>query len=326
VRTVALVGQPYSGKSTVFNAIARAHAAIGGGAKKANLAMISVPDPRVADLARIYGSRKQTLAQVRVVDTPGLDARSVAEARESDALAIVLRAFGDDADAAADLASLRTELTVTDLDTVERALDRARRKPGEDKAKAEAALLERAEAALSAGRWLADEDWEPDERRSLSLLTPLTLKPSLPVLNVDEAHEGEASIAGAFVIRGLLEAEASELDEDDALALLREFGVSESATTRFVHALYGLLDLVTYFTAGEPEAAARPVPRGTTARQAAGEIHSDLEKGFIRAEVVGYEDLMADGSLEACRERGHLRVEGRDYVVREGDVMLVRHS
>jgi hypothetical protein len=324
MKDVAITGLPFAGKSTVFNAVARAHAATGGGAQKANVAVVSVPDPRLHELARMHASAKATSSQVRLTDIPGLSANALGDARAADALAVVLRDFGGDADPVRDLATFRAELAVADLQTIEKVLERARKQAKRD----EADLYERAEKVLSDDRWLREEAWDSDERRTLGLLTPLTLKPVLYLVNVDEAHEGDhPPLDDPFmVIRGLLEAEAADLDPGEADALLREFGVDESATSRFVHTVYSLLDLVTFYTVGPKEARAWEVARGATAPQAAGVVHTDFERAFIRAEVESYDELVASGSWEAAREKGLMRVEGREYVVRDGDVVHIRHS
>lgn len=329
MKDVAIVALPFSGKSTVFNAVARAHAATGGGAQKPNVAVVTVPDPRVDELARMHSSAKLVYSQIRLVDVPGFEARALGDARAADALAVVLRDFGDDADPVRDLARFRSELAVADLQTIEKALERVRKQArvANPELKTEVELYERAEAVLSDDRWLREEAWGPDDLRTLGLLTPLTLKPALHVLNVDEAHAGEPSVAApAVVIRGLLEAEAAELPEEEAAELMAEFGVSESATSRFVRSVYDLLDLVTFFTVGDQESRAWEVRRGSKAPQAAGTIHSDFEKAFIRCETVSYEALIAAGSWDAAVKAGAMRVEGRDYEMQEGDVVHIRHS
>lgn len=329
MRDVALVGLPFSGKTTVFNAVSRQHAATGTGGAQAHLAVVEVPDPRLERLRELLGSQEAAHARVRLVDVPGLDARALAEAREADALACVLRAFGDEADPAADLERFRAELAVTDLGTIERALDRLRRqaKSGDEKVREELEAVEHAEAVLSEDRWLAEESWSPDAYQALALLTPLTLKPVLWVLNLDETGTVPTGAPEpATEIRGLLEAEAAELDPSEAAEFMAEYGLEESATDRFVRSVYGLLDLVTFFTANEQEAHAWEVPRGTRAPQAAGTIHSDFERGFVRAETVSYSDLVAAGSWDAAREGGTLRIEGKEYEVQDGDVIQIRHT
>ncbi len=327
MKDVAIVGLPFSGKSTVWEAVSRGHAQAGG--RKANLAVVSVPDPRVDALAGTEGSKKLTYSQVRLVDTAGLDAQSLHAAREADALAVVLRAFGDDPDPARDLLTFRAELAVADLQTLEKATERARKqaKSGAKEAKDELAVCERAEAVLSEDRWLAEERWEPEEFRVLKLLTLLTVKPVLHVINTDETGAEPPSVPEPRVlIRGLLEAEAAELPESDAASLLAEYGVEASATKRFVRSVYDLLGLVTFLTTGPTESRAWEVPSGTKAPQAAGTIHSDLERGFIRAETVAFDDLMGAGSFDAAKAKGLVRLEGKDYEVKEGDVLLIRHA
>lgn len=329
MRDVALVGLPFSGKTTVFNAVSRQHAATGTGGAQAHLAILEVPDPRLERMRELFGSRSVAHARVRLTDVPGLDARALAEAREADALACVLRGFGDDADPAGDLERFRAELAVADLATIERALERLGRqaKSGDEGVKAKLEAVERAEAVLGEDRWLAEEDWSPEAGRALALLTPLTLKPVLRVLNLDETGTvPPGAPEPATPIRGLLEAEAAELEPSEAAELLAEYGLEESATDRFVRSVYGLLDLVTFFTANAEEAHAWEVPKGTRAPQAAGTIHSDFERGFVRAEAVSYDELVAAGSWDAAREQGVLRVEGKAYEVREGDVLQIRHT
>ena len=325
MKDVAIVGLGSSGKSTVFTAVSR-HVAHRGTATQA---VVDVPDDRLDRLAEIYGSKKKTPAQMRLVDVPGMDAHSLGAARAADALAIVLRAFGEGADPKGDLATFRAELAVADLATVEKVGERAAKqaRTGAKEAKLEAELCARAEAVLTDGRWLAEEDWEDDERRVLSLWTPLTLKPALHVVNADDPDASDAGIPEpAVVLCGALEAEATELGAEEGEALLRGLGIDELGTARFVRAAYDAIGLVTFFTGGEKEAHAWAVRKGSKAPAAAGAIHSDLERGFIRAERVAYDDLVAAGSEAAARERGLLRAEGKDYVVREADVLLILHS
>ena len=280
-------------------------------------------------LAGIYSSKKVVYSQVRLIDVAGIDARALGQARAADALAIVLRGFGPDADPGRDLDSFRAELAVADLTTVEKVHERVSRqsKGGDAAMKMEAELCERAEAVLSDGRWLSDEPWTPEERRVLSLWTPLTLKPALHVLNAEEPQEPPDAIPEPRVVLcGALEAEATDLEEDDARELLAGFGIAETGASAFIRAAYDAIGLLTFFTAGPTETHAWEVRRGAKAPQAAGVIHSDFEKGFIRAERVGYEDLVEAGSEDAARQRGLVRMEGKDYEVREGDILVILHS
>jgi ribosome-binding ATPase len=325
MKDVALVGLPGSGKSTVFTAVTRQKAHYGTAAQ----AVVEVPDVRLQTIAKIYESKKITHGQVRIVDIAGIDARALGEARAADALAIVLRAFGPDADPTRDLGSFRAELAVSDLATVEKVHERVSRqaRTGNKDAIAEQDICVRAEAALSEGRWLSEEPWTPDDRRVLQLWTPLTLKPSLHVINAEDPTVSLDGIPSPFVvICGALEAEATELPEDEAAELLHGFGIEESGRGRFIRAAYDAIDLLTFFTAGPTETRAWEVHKGAKAPQAAGTIHSDFERAFIRAERVGFDDIVACGSEDAARKQGLLRAEGKDYVVQEGDVLLILHG
>jgi hypothetical protein len=325
MKDVALVGLRACGKSTVFKAVSRQTAQYG----TASQAVVEVPDERLHTLAQIYDSKKITHGQVRLVDIAGIDARAIGEARAADALAIVLRAFGPDADPKRDLDTFRAELAVTDLATVEKVHERVSKqaRTGNKDAVFEQDVCVRAEAVLSDGRWLAEESWAPEERRVLSLWTPLTLKPALHVINAEEPDTPTEGIPEPkVVICGALEAEATELPEDDAAELLHGFGIEESGRGRFIRAAYDAIDLLTFFTAGPTEARAWEVRKGAKAPQAAGAIHSDFERAFIRAERVGFDDIVECGSEDAARKKGLLRAEGKDYVVQEGDVLLILHS
>lgn len=327
MKDVALVGLPASGKSTVFTAVTR-HAAHPG-SHRSTMAVVAVPDDRVERLAELYGSAKATHAQVRLVDVPGFDAHALGEARVAHALAVVLRAFGPDADPARDLASFRAELAVADLTTVEHVRERVskRARAGDKEAQAELEVCARAEAVLSEDRWLSEERWALADHHLIELWTPLTIKPVLHVINADEGGAEPAGLSEpGVVVRGLLEAEAAELGTDEADAMLLEFGVDEPASGRFVRAAYDAMGLVTFFTANEHEAHAWAVVAGTKAPQAAGAVHTDFEKGFIRAERVSFDELAEAGSPDAAKQRGLVRLEGKDYEVREGDVLFIRHS
>jgi ribosome-binding ATPase YchF (GTP1/OBG family) len=313
MKDVAIVGLPGSGKSTVFTAVSGRIAQRGATAAQA---VVEVPDERLERIAEIYASAKITRAQVRLLDIAGLDQRALGEARAADALAIVVRGFGPDADPARDLDMFRTELAFVDLATVEKVGERKKVDP------AEGDIAKRAQEALHEGRWLAEVDWSDDERRIVAMWTPLTMKPSVKVINAEEPHESELGI----VICGALEAEATELPPDEAVVLLKEFGIDESAAGRFVAAAYNALGLLTFYTGGPTEAHAWETKRGSKAPQAAGAIHSDFERAFIRAERVSYDDLVTCGSEQTARDKGLLRVEGKDYVVQDGDLLNILHG
>ena len=325
MRDIGLVGLPFSGKSTLFTALTRAGAAGG----RANQAVVPVPDPRLAVLTELERSRKTVAAQVRFVDVPGgTGAQGLAAMREVDALGVVLRAFGPEADPARDLSEVLAELLLADLAVVESALENARRRAkGRSGAVPEIDTLERAHAALSEERALREVGFDEDARAHLRGLAPLTLKPWIPVANFEEgAALPDGLPEGTVAVFASIEAETAGMDEEEARELLAEFGVTEPGLESVIAACYRALDLITFLTTGEDETRAWEVRRGATAPEAAGAIHTDLQRGFIRAEVVSYEDLVAAGSWNAAKTKGQLRVEGKDYVVREGDILHVRFN
>ena len=324
MRDIGLVGRPFGGRSTLFTALTRT----GGHGGQANHAIVPVPDPRVDVLTELERSAKTVHAQVGFVDVPGgtSSAQGVAKLREADALAIVLRCFGPDAAPEAELADVRADLLLSDQAVIEPALEkatkRARGRPG-----AEVAALAAANDALAAETPLSDAGLPDDLRRELKAIAPLTLKPSIVVANLEEGTEVPARLPeGTVGVYASIEAETAEMDPDEARALLDEFGVHEPGLEAVIRAGYRALDLITFLTTGEDETRAWEVRSGATAPEAAGVIHSDLERGFIRAEVVSYDDLVAAGSMEAAKQKGTVRVEGKDYVVREGDILHVRFS
>jgi ribosome-binding ATPase YchF (GTP1/OBG family) len=243
-------------------------------------------------------------------------------------LALVLRGFGPDASPAGELDRLRTELLLADMAVVESALENARRRSkGGRSPVPEVPVLERAATALAGEQPLSEAQWTDDERQHLRALAPLTLKPWIPVVNLEEGMEVPGGLPeGAVGVWASIEAETAGMPEDEARTLLAEFGVAEPGLDRVIAAGYGALDLITFLTTGEDETRAWEVRRGATAQEAAGVIHTDLSRGFIRAEVVGYGDLVASGGWSEARARGLLRVEGKDYVIREGDVLHVRFN
>jgi ribosome-binding ATPase YchF (GTP1/OBG family) len=326
MRDVGLVGVPYSGKSTLFTALTRTGAAGG----RANQAVVPVPDRRLGVLAELERSRKVVAAQVRFVDVPGgATAQGLAALREADALALVVRAFGPDPKPADELRDVMADLLIADLSTVESALENARKRAKGRSTAADPDLraLERAQAALAEERPLRDAGLEDGERRSLRGLAPLTLKPIVVVANLEEgAPVPDGLPDGTVGVWAAIEAETAAMPEEEARQLLEEFGVPEPGLDSVIAAAYRALDLITFLTTGEDETRAWEVRSGATAPEAAGVIHTDLERGFIRAEVVSYDDLVAVGGWDAAKQKGLLRVEGKDYVVREGDVVHVRFA
>lgn len=328
MKDVGIVGLPFSGKSTLFTALTR----VGSAGGRANQAVVPVPDPRLAVLAEMHRSRKLVPAQVRFVDVPGgTSAQALAALRETDALCVVVRAFGADADPVAEMAEVVADLLLADMANVETAVENARRRTKGRSARAgvpdELATLERAQELLQDETLLRDGDLDEEQRRHLRGLAPLTLKPWVVVANLEEGGSLPTGLPeGAVGVSAEIEAETAGMPEEESRALLAEFGVEEPGIDRVIAACYRALDLITFLTTGEDETRAWEVREGATAPEAAGVIHSDLQRGFIRAEVVGYEDLVAAGDWEAARHQGLLRVEGKDYVVREGDVLHVRFA
>lgn len=323
MKEVGIVGVPYSGKTTLFTALTNSGSAGG----RSNQAVVDVPDARIGVLAEMEHSKKVVAAKVRFVDVPGgLTAQGIAEFRQMDALCIVVRAFGPDADPAAEARDIAAELVLADLASIESGLEKARKKArGSAEAKVEVAALEAAHALLDAERPLIEGDFDEAARKVLRGFGPLTMKPWVVVANVEEGG-GAPEGLDALAVSASLEAEVAGMPPDDARELLAGFGVDEPGLGRVIDACYRALGLITFLTTGEDETRAWEVRRGATAPEAAGVIHSDLQRGFIRAEVVGYDELVEAGSWAAAKAGGKLRVEGKDYVVREGDVLNVRFA
>jgi ribosome-binding ATPase len=302
---VGIVGLPSSGKTTLFRALTRAET---HGSGKEHVGMAQIPDPRLDRLAETIGARKVTPAAVRVVDVPGTGPQLLGNLRQVDALLVVLDGFSGTRVPSDDLQTLKLELLVADRDHVERRLDRVAKqaKSGDARLKAEAADLERLLAHLDAGHALAEWEGElPPE------LDPLTTKPLLELVNGSEGIDLQ------------LEAELADLSPDEAA----EFrSGSESALGEVVRRLVETLDLITFFTAGEKETRAWTLGRGETAIEAAETIHSDIARGFIRCEVLRWDDLVAAGSHAEAARAGKQRLEGKTYVVEDGDVLNVRFN
>jgi GTP-binding protein YchF len=309
----------------LFTALTRAGAAGG----RANQAVVAVPDPRVETLGELERSAKLVHAQVRFVDVPGVtSAQGLAALRENDALCVVLRAFAADANPAKDLEEVRAELILADLAVVESALENARkRSKGGRTAVPETGALERAHAELTDETLLTEAGLSEEDLAHLKGVAPLTAKPWIPVANLEEGTQVPEGLPEDTVgVYASIEAETAGMDEKEARELLAEFGVERPGLDQVIAACYRALDLITFLTTGEDETRAWEVRRGATAPEAAGVIHTDLQRGFIRAEVIPYDELVAAGGEAQAKAAGKLRVEGKEYVVQEGDVLHVRFA
>lgn len=331
--SVAIVGPPGSGKTTLFHAVT-------GGRGSDGVGMVDVPDERLGRLAAAVGPKRVVPAQVRVADAPpGSRAQRIAAAREADVVIKVVRGFGLDPDPAGDLEGIELDLALTDLATVEKRLDTVGRevRAGRKQGAAELGVLERAKAHLDEGRGLWSLDLDADGRAVLEPLFPVSAKPSVVIANIGEERLPDggdlaermralASARGwrALAVDAQLEAELVELAPEDAVEMRQTYGLPEAGLEAVARAVWDAGGLITFFTAGEPEVRAWPCVAGAPAPIAAGVIHSDFEKHFIRAEVTSVDELVEAGSMEALRAAGRLRIEGREYRVRDGDVVFFR--
>jgi GTP-binding protein YchF len=342
---IGLVGFPGSGKSTVFGALTGLAVETGYGARRdrANLGVVKVPDPRLDALAEIVKPKKTVYAEIAFTDLAagegqGLDRQALNAMRSLDALCQVVRAFPDPAgqppDPAREIVDLEIETILADLEVAEPRVARLQKDRSNPR---ELELLRKVQAALESERALRTLGLNAEERKMISGYAFLTLKPLLLVLNVGEEAVGaevpnevreaaESRGLGVVVLSAQVEMEIAQMPEEDQREFAASLDLGEPAKNRFIRAAYQLIDLISMLTAKSDECRAWAIPRGTPAPRAAGKVHSDMERGFIRAEVVQWEDLVELGSEARCREAGKLRIEGRDYVIQDGDVVGFRFN
>ncbi len=343
---IGLVGFAGSGKTTVFNTLTGLDVPVGFGGEL-HLGTVKVPDQRIDALSKIFKPKKTVYAEIVFSDIPGehgaekkgLSQKALQQIRDQDVLCLVLRAFANPAlesapDPQGELDAFVTECLLADLKLVERRLDRAKKDKPDPM---ELAAFELMQRTLEQELPLRSLSAQVLDRSKLTGYGFLTDRPLMVVLNrsEDEAAQPLPDAmakrlpqihAAGLVLSASVEAEIAKMDPADQAAFLQDLGLAESALTRFIHTAYGLLDLIAFFTVGPDEVRAWPVRRGSNAKQASGRIHTDLERGFIRAEVMPYEVFMAHGSEHALKEAGKLQIEGKDYVVADGDILNIRFN
>jgi len=352
-----IIGLPLVGKTSLFRILTRVHVDAHAAPSQMHVGIARVPDMRVAKLAEVFKPKKVTYASIEYVDIGGLqkdrekNSASLVPLREADALAQVVRLFENPAvpregplDAMKDIESVEIELMLYDLEQTAKRIERVEKdlkKKKETILEAELHVLTRCREALEAEQPLRELDFNHEEAKMLTGFMFLSRKPMLYVLNLgdEEAPEIDRVVEKHHLEKlsskprtavvpfcGKIEAELAELDDAEAAEMMRAYGLAESGRDRLIQASYRLLGLISFLTCGEPECRAWTIERGMTAQKAAGAIHSDIEKNFIKAEVVNWEDLLKAGSFHAAREHGKVKLEGKEYVVQDGDVILFRHS
>ena len=361
---IGIVGLPNVGKSTLFNAITKAGAESANYpfcTIEPNVGMVTVPDKRIDVLSKMYDTLKSTYATIEFVDIAGLvkgaskgeglGNKFLSHIRETDAIAHIVRCFDDESivhvdgkiDPISDIETISLELIFADIEAINKRLERVEKltKSGDKKAIQEKDLLKRLIEHLENEKPIRTFEFNDDEKSLLKDVYLLTDKKVIYVANISESQIGTeendpyvlkvkefAKKEGAKVVTlcAKLEEDLSELEDDDRLALMKDYGIEESGLDKLIKASYSLLGLISYLTAGKDEVRAWTIKKGTKAPQAAGKIHTDFERGFIKAEVVSYDDLIKYGSMNATKEKGLVRLEGKDYVTKDGDIMHFRFN
>ena len=354
-----IIGLPQVGKTSLFKILTKARLDDRGHSRQEHIGVARVPDERLDKLSALYSPKKTTYASVEYVDVAAIGQEALKETaflaslRQVDALIHVLRAFEDDSiphvgpiDPLRDIRNVEFDLMISDLTQVEKRLERLEKdlkKGRTSELEREQTLLIRSKAALEKEQPLRELEMTPEEKKLIKGFMFLSQKPILYALNIGESTtlgtDLEAAVsrfkldevahrpnAGATAICGKVEAELAEMDDEEAAEFLGSYGLHESGLVRLIRKSYELLGLISFFTAGEDECRAWTIPAGSKAPQGAGAIHSDLEHHFIRAETIRWDNLLAAGSEAAARAKGTLRLEGKEYVVQDGDVMHIRHS
>ena len=351
VMKLGIIGLEQSGKTTVFNALTGANKEVGTyGKLEEHIAMVKVPDERIDWLGKLYGSKKITHADIEFVDIPGSindssDAKIIAEARETDALIFVIRSFTNDniplshgsIDPMRDLGYIEMGLMVADMSVTEKRIERLKKNASKgavpEEEKFELSVLEKAMQQLQVEEPIAEASLTEQEEKAIRSYQFLTLKPVLVLLNVsdDALHTEETEkhikeLDNSMAMCANIEMELRQLDEKDQEAFLQDIGLKELSLGSFIRKAYKTLGLISFFTVGEKESHAWTIKEGTTAHEAAGKIHTDMGRGFIRAEVFHFDDLKELESEREVRNAGKMHLEGKDYVVKDGDVLFIKFN
>lgn len=358
---IGIVGLPQSGKSTLFQTITKTHLDQASMARtETHQAVIKIPDARLDKLTEIFKPKKKTSATIEVIDVVGLQkgdsgstqftSNFLGKVKTNDALIQVVRLFNNDmvphpdgsVNMMRDIESFETEFIFSDLAIIEKRIDTVKKqiqKTQDDKLKRELPLLEKCYQLLQEEKPLRDAHLTNDELKILSSFQMLSVKPMLIAINLDESQIDKAGMfldelakkklsknTKALFFFGKIEQELSELSEKEVEIFMKEYGIKESALNSIIREAYDLLGLQSFFTCGDTECRAWTIRKGSTAQEAAGEIHTDFYNKFIRAEVVGYDDFISAGSFSKAKEQGTWRLEGKEYIVKDGDILIIRHG